>query len=92
MSTNKRQSTTPREPRSFIDRAWSAAFFSSRARLRLVLSFALLPACAWPQSELATVFGTVTDSSGAIIPAAQVTILNQSTGLKRGTVTDITGQ
>jgi len=92
MSTNKRQSTTPFEPRSFIDRAWSAAFFSSRARLRLVLSFALLPACAWPQSELATVFGTVTDSSGAIIPAAQVTILNQSTGLKRDTVTDITGQ
>lgn len=96
MSTNERQNTTPFEPHSFIDRtqarAWSAAFFSSRACLPLVLSFALLPACAWPQSELATVFGTVTDPSGAVIPAAQVTIVNQSTGLKRDTVTDMTGQ
>jgi Carboxypeptidase regulatory-like domain/TonB dependent receptor len=70
----------------------ACAFFSSRACLLLVLSFALLAACAWPQSELATVFGTVTDSSGAVIPATQVTIVNQNTGLKRGTVTDVTGQ
>jgi hypothetical protein len=68
------------------------AFFSSRACLLLVLSIALLPVCAWPQSELATVFGTVADPSGAVIPAAQVTIVNQSIGLKRGTVTDMTGQ
>ena len=87
---------TNMELRSFLDRilalTWSAGFFSSRACLLLVLSFALLPACAWPQSELATVFGTVTDPSGAVIPAAQVTIVNQSTGLKRDTVTDMTGQ
>ena len=87
---------TNMELRSFLDRilalTWSAGFFSSRACLLLVLSFALLPACAWPQSELATVFGTVTDPSGAVIPAAQVTIVNQSTGLKRETVTDMTGQ
>ena len=38
----------------------------------LVLSFSLLAACAWPQSELATVFGTVTDQSGAVLPAAQI--------------------
>jgi hypothetical protein len=68
------------------------AFFSSRASLLLVLSFALLPAPAWPQSDLATVFGAVTDPSGAVIPAAQVTIVNQSTGLKRSTVTDMAGQ
>src|SRR5580704_13328923 len=96
MSTSERQSPMPLERRSFLDRilasTWSAAFFSSRACFLLVLSFALLPACAWPQSELATVFGTVTDPSGAVIPAAQVTIVNQSTGLKRDTVTDITGQ
>jgi hypothetical protein len=58
----------------------------------LVLSLALLPACAWPQSELATVFGTVTDPSGAVVPAAQVTIVNQSTGLQRRALTDTTGQ
>ncbi|MGB7170886.1 MAG: carboxypeptidase-like regulatory domain-containing protein, partial [Acidobacteriaceae bacterium] len=58
----------------------------------MVLSFSLLAACAWPQSELATVFGTVTDQSGAVIPAAQISIVNQSTGLKRNAVTDTTGQ
>jgi hypothetical protein len=39
------------------------------------MSLALLPACAWPQTEVATVFGTVTDPSGAVIPGAQVTIV-----------------
>ena len=73
-------------------------FFGLRTCFRLVLSFALLAACAlltaraWPQSELATVFGTVTDPSGAVIPAAQISIVNQSTGLKRNAVTDTTGQ
>jgi hypothetical protein len=96
MSVSPRQSPVPFEPRSFVDRtparAWSAAFFSSRACLRLVLSFALLPACAWPQTEVATVFGTVADPSGAVIAGAQVTIVNQSTGLKRDFSTDSTGQ
>ena len=68
------------------------AFFRWRACLLLGLSFALLPACAWPQTQLATVFGTVTDASGAVISGAQVTILNQSIGLKRDTSTDLTGQ
>jgi len=95
MSTSGCQSPMPPERGSFLDHirapSSSAAFFSSRACL-LVLSFALLSECTWPQSELATVFGTVTDPSGAVIPAAQVTIVNQSTGLKRDTVTDMTGQ
>ena len=66
-------------------------FFGSSVCLLLVLPFLLLPACAWPQSELAIVFGTVTDPSGAVIPAAQVTIVNQDTALKRNAVTDLTG-
>ena len=90
------QNPGPFEPGSLVDRtsacAWPAAFFSSRACLRLVLSLALLPGCAWPQTEVATVFGTVTDPSGAVIPGAQVTILSQSTGLKRDSSTDSTGQ
>jgi len=53
---------------------------------------ALFPACAWSQTQLSTVFGTVTDSTGAVIPGAQITILNQSTGLKRSTPTDTNGQ
>lgn len=64
----------------------------SRACLLLALSLALFTACAWPQTQLATVFGTITDASGAAISGAQVAILNQSTGLKRDTPTDLTGQ
>jgi len=44
------------------------------------------------QTQLATVFGTVTDPSGAAIPGAQITIANQSTGWKRDTVTDTAGE
>jgi len=53
---------------------------------------ALYSAYAWPQTEVATIFGTVADPSGAVIPGTQVTILNQSTGLKRDSSTDSTGQ
>jgi len=58
----------------------------------LALSSALLSACAWPQTQLASVFGTITDATGAAISGAQVTLLNQSTGLKRDTPTDLMGQ
>jgi hypothetical protein len=44
------------------------------------------------QTQLATVFGTVTDASGAVIPGAQITIANQTTGWKRDTVTDTAGE
>src|SRR5580704_4899854 len=44
------------------------------------------------QTQLAAVFGTVTDPSGAVIPGAQITIANQSTGRKRDTVTDTAGE
>lgn len=47
---------------------------------------------ASPQTENATVFGTVTDPSGAVIAKAQVTLFNQTTGLKRDSSTDSTGQ
>jgi len=48
--------------------------------------------CAWPQTQLATVFGTITDPSGAVVPGANVAIANQGTGLKRSTVTDTAGE
>ena len=64
----------------------------SRACLLLALSLALFSACAWPQTQLATVFGTIIDASGAVISGAQITILNQSIGLKRNASTDLTGQ
>ena len=63
-----------------------------RRRILLALLFVLFSACAWSQTQLATVFGTINDPSGAVIPGAQVTIVNQSTGLKRAILTDMTGQ
>ena len=38
-----------------------------------------------------SVTGTVTDQSGAIVPAAQVIVTNDATGLKRQTTTDAAG-
>ena len=57
-----------------------------------ILLLLVFSAYAWPQTETATVLGTVTDPSGAVVPGAQVTILNQSTGLKRDCFADSTGQ
>ena len=64
---------------------------SLRPRLLFILSLALLPACAWSQSQLATVSGTVTDKSGAVILRASVVIVNQGTGLEQSTGTDTAG-
>ena len=69
-----------------------AAKCLSRACLLLALSLALSSSYAWPQTQLATIFGTITDATGAAISGAQVTILSQSTGLKRDAPTDSTGQ
>jgi len=65
---------------------------SYRPFILLALLSALFPPCAWSQTQLSTVLGTVTDSTGAVIPGAQVTILNQSTGFKRSTPSDTNGQ
>ena len=66
--------------------------FSSRARLLLVLSLAFPPICAWSQTQLATVSGTITDPSGAVVPGVSVTIVSQGTGLKRSAPTDTAGE
>ena len=58
----------------------------------LALSLALYASSAWPQTQLATVFGTISDSTGALIPGSQVTVSSISTGLKRLALTDIKGQ
>ena len=63
-----------------------------RPRILLALPFALFSACAWSQTQLATIFGTVSDPSSAVIPGVAVTIVNQSTGLKREVATRSTGE
>ena len=46
----------------------------------------------YPQTQLASVLGTVTDASGAVVSDAHVTFHNKSTGLKRDASTDLNGQ
>src|SRR5215470_9865445 len=64
----------------------------SPACLLLAPLLTLFSARAWPQTQLASVLGTITDSSGAVVSDAHVTFLNKSTGLKRDGSTDLNGQ
>src|SRR5262249_40580334 len=58
----------------------------------LALSIAYFSGSSWSQTQLATVFGTITDPTGAVIPEARITVSSASTGLKRVALTDINGQ
>jgi Carboxypeptidase regulatory-like domain len=50
--------------------------------LRSAFSLVLAAACAFAQRDLGTITGTITDSQGAIVPNARVTISEDATGLK----------
>src|SRR5580704_4756522 len=66
---------------------------SKRRGVLLLFSLAALVATpAWAQTQLGTLFGTVTDTSGAVVPGAEVSVENASTGLKRDGRTDKTGE
>src|SRR5580700_5838900 len=67
-------------------------FLNSRACILLVLSLVLPAICAWSQTQLATLSGTITDPSGAVVPGVSVTIVGQDTRLKRSVLTDTTGE
>jgi len=47
---------------------------------------------AWSQTQLATVFGTVSDPTGAVIAGADVTVSSTSTGIQREGLTDLKGE
>jgi hypothetical protein len=56
------------------------------------LSFLLFASvAAFAQAGRGTVTGTVTDPTGALVPGAQVTLLNKATGVKLHTVTSAAG-
>src|SRR5216684_4236045 len=61
--------------------------------LQILMCICLLAVAAFAQGEIggASLNGTVTDSSGAAVPAAKVTATNPATGLTRTTTTDQTG-
>src|SRR5262252_4555454 len=65
---------------------------SHRAYILFALSLAVYSAPACAQTQLATIFGTITDSTGAVITKAQVTVSSINTGLKRAALTDTNGQ
>ena len=58
----------------------------------LVLGFALTPSPVAAQAVTGTILGTVRDSSGAALPGANVTLLNQDTGYTRTFTSDSSGE
>src|ERR671931_2134921 len=62
-------------------------------RKMIVLTIALiaLPPPCFAQRITATIRGTVTDTSGAVVPGASVTVTNENTGFSRSTVTNNVG-
>src|SRR5215203_97841 len=63
-----------------------------RILLALALALAFTPVAAFAQSVSGTILGTVTDSSGSVIPNAKVTAVNEGTGLTRTVQADSRGE
>ncbi len=64
------------------------------SRLRLICLFAFLVAAAvlgWSQAVNATLLGTVTDGTGAVVPSAKVTITETQTGVVHSSQTNESG-
>ena len=66
-----------------------------RTRMPVVLYATVALVCsvsaAWAQSTFATLSGSVTDASGAVLPGASVVVTATATGVERTAVTDATG-
>src|SRR5947209_20618121 len=59
--------------------------------LILVAGFLSSERLAWPQANSATLYGTVTDPSGAAVPNATVTLIQQATQATNTKVTGVSG-
>ena len=59
--------------------------------VKLLSALLLVTAGAHAQTISGTILGAVTDPSGNLIPRAGVTVIHESTGDRRSTVTDATG-
>jgi hypothetical protein len=57
----------------------------------LIVLFGLVAVSAFAQRTSGAIRGTVTDSSGAVIPGATVTVKSEGTGFNRSTVTNTEG-
>jgi hypothetical protein len=58
---------------------------------KLAAAVIFLPATLLAQSTFGTILGTVTDSSGAVVPQAKIVITNQGENVSRTTLTDSLG-
>src|SRR5688572_16667515 len=56
-----------------------------------VVLFSVIGAAAFAQSSMGTVVGTVTDSSGGVIPGANVTLSSRDTGIASTRVSNDSG-
>src|SRR2546421_10413820 len=62
-------------------------------RVFLILPVIVAPAVRlYAQVTTATLFGTVRDTTGAVLPGATVVLTHEGTGLSRSVVTDSTGE
>jgi hypothetical protein len=61
-------------------------------RMRLLLMMSLMGCAAASGQDLATIVGTVTDSSGGVVPHAKVTVLNPDKGFTREVVSNAAGE
>ena len=87
-------STLIRIVREIRARDQQARFAEHSCRLSILLSLlvGLFSVSGWSQTQLATVFGIISDPSGAVIQGATVTISNVDNGLRRDTKTDVAGR
>src|SRR5262245_35208358 len=62
-----------------------------RTPLKILATLLLFQSVVFGQVTTASFYGTVTDPSGAVIPAASVTLTHEQTGAVRSTITDTAG-
>ena len=62
-----------------------------RKRILLTIALVALASPCFAQRITATIRGTVTDTSNAVVPGASVTVTNENTGFSRSTVTNDVG-
>ena len=71
----------------------SSSFRSRWIFLALLATASLLPAKAFAQGETTSaIMGQVTDTTGAVVPGATVTVISLETGFTRGGKTDAAGR
>jgi outer membrane receptor protein involved in Fe transport len=63
----------------------------NRKLVRIGILFVSFLGSAWAQRDLATLTGTVTDSTGSVVPGAKVTMTEVATGLAYSVTTEQTG-